>query len=65
MSTISTASVLERVLASTDPQLVAAADEVDVSLLWWSLGLTPLERLRACTRTASTLERLRRGLDSH
>ncbi|MEM9457372.1 MAG: hypothetical protein AAGF11_24545 [Myxococcota bacterium] len=49
-------------LARTDPDLLEAANEVDVSLLRWSLGLTPLERLRACTRTAGTLERLRRGL---
>lgn len=57
-----TVSELEQVLARTDPDLLEAANEVDVSLLRWSLGLTPLERLRACTRTAGTLERLRRGL---
>lgn len=56
------AGELEQRLASIDPELVAAADEVDLSLLRWSLSLTPLERLRVCTRTADSLERLRRGL---
>ncbi|MCH9685105.1 MAG: hypothetical protein K0V04_26950 [Deltaproteobacteria bacterium] len=56
-----TSDDLERVLAFVDPELLQAADEVDVSLLRWSLGLTPLERLRACTTTASALDWLRRG----
>ena len=64
MATRSTASESERVLALVDPELLEAADEVDVSLLRWSLGLTPMERLRSCTRTAGTLERLRRGFIS-
>ena len=41
-----------------DPDLVEAAREFDQVLLLWSLGLTPLERLRACTQATSTLERL-------
>jgi hypothetical protein len=64
VATTSTIDELERVLALTDPELLEAANEVDVTLLRWSLGLTPLERLRACTRTVDTLERLRRGLVS-
>ena len=64
MATLRTASEIERVLAHTDPELLEAADEIDASLLHWSLGLTPLERLRACTRMAGTLERLRRGFVS-
>lgn len=51
---------LERVLAERDPDLVEAVQDVDLSLLRWSLGLTPLERLRACAGTARTLDRLRR-----
>ena len=49
---------LERVLAERDPELVEAVQNVDLSLLRWSLGLTPLERLRACAGTARTLDRL-------
>lgn len=56
-----TAADLERVLAERDPELVEAVQDVDISLLRWSLGLTPLERLRACAGTARTLDRLRHG----
>jgi hypothetical protein len=52
---------IEQAIAREDSELVEAAREVDLSLLRWSLGLTPLERLRSCTRMASTLDRLRRG----
>ncbi|MCA9655604.1 MAG: hypothetical protein KC501_37185 [Myxococcales bacterium] len=61
MAARSTIDELERELAARDPELVAASWEIDVTLLRWSLGLTPLERLRASLRTAGTLERLRRG----
>ena len=52
------ADEVERAVALRDPDLVDAAREVDQTLLRWSLGLTPLERLRACTQATSTLERL-------
>lgn len=52
---------IERDLAERDPELVEAAREVDLSLLRWSLGLTPLERLRARTTTTGILARLRHG----
>ena len=55
----SRAADLERSLAERDPELLAAADEVDVTLLRWSLSLSPLERLRACTKATRALERLR------
>lgn len=51
-------------LARTDPELVEAANEVDVTLLRWSLGLSPLERLQMCTQMAGALDGLRRGLVS-
>jgi hypothetical protein len=54
-----TVDEVERAVAAIDPELVAAAHEVDRTLLRWSLGLTPLERLRACTQATGTLERLR------
>lgn len=50
---------LERVVAERDPELVAAVAEVDWTLLRWSLSLSPLERLRAASRAASALTRLR------
>lgn len=61
MSTVlvPTADEVEQAVALQDPELVEAAREVDQTLLRWSLGLTPLERLRACTQATSTLERLR------
>ena len=36
-----------------------ASREIDRTLLRWSLGLTPLERLRACSQATATLDRLR------
>lgn len=50
---------LTRRIKARDPDLVAAVDEVDWTLLRWSPGLSPLERLRASTQTANTLARLR------
>ena len=54
-------TALELALALQDPDVVEASYEVDRTLLRWALELSPLERLRACTRTATTLESLRRG----
>jgi len=50
---------LARRLQARDPDLIAAVDEVDWTLLRWSLGLSPLERLRACSQATRTLGRLR------
>lgn len=58
---VSTAAELERTIAEQDPDLTKASYEIDRTLLRWSLGLTPIERLRACTQATSTLERLRRA----
>ncbi len=54
-----TVDEVEQAVAALDPELVMAAREIDRTLLRWSLGLTPLERLRACTQATGTLERLR------
>lgn len=54
-----TANEVERAVAAEDPELVEASYEVDLTLLRWALGLTPLERLRACTQATETLARLR------
>jgi len=56
-------AALEARLAALDPDLVQASHEVDLGLLRWSLAMTPLERLRACTRSARALARLRRSAD--
>ena len=45
--------------ASLDPLILAAAREVDVTLIDWALELSPLERLRACSNAANALGRLR------
>lgn len=42
-----------------DPLIVEAAREVDGTLLDWALGLSPRERLRACTKATAALEHLR------
>jgi len=38
-----------------------ATDEVDRSLLEWYLGLSVTERLRAASRSAAVLDRMRRA----
>jgi hypothetical protein len=57
------AQAIEQV-ARLDPQLVAAADDVDLGLLRWSLQQTPADRLRSCSRAAMTLADLRRAPSS-
>lgn len=42
-----------------------ASSEVDVSLLDWYLDLSLVERLRAASRAAATLERLTRAASAH
>lgn len=51
---------LEADLAQRDPSLLAAAGEVDVTLIDWALGLSPFERLRACSKAAKALTGWRR-----
>ena len=52
---------IERELARRDPAVLAAADEVDQTLLDWFLGLSPMERLRACSRASAALSGWRRA----
>ena len=47
--------------AGGDASLDQAVQEVDRSLLRWSLGLSPRERLRAATRAGMILTKLRRA----
>jgi hypothetical protein len=44
-------------LASLDPLIVEAAREVDGTLLDWMLGLSPRDRLRACSNASRALGR--------
>lgn len=45
----------------TEELLVSASREVDQTLLEWYLSLSLVERLRAASRNAATLERLARA----
>lgn len=42
-----------------DADLREASEDVDATLLAWSLSLSPLERLRAASRAASALGKFR------
>ena len=43
-----------------DPKVKAAVRDVDQSLLDWTLGLTPLEKLRCASNAARALNRFKR-----
>ncbi len=43
-----------------DPEIRAAVQDVDQSLLDWTLSLTPLERLRSVSNATRTLKRFKR-----
>jgi hypothetical protein len=45
---------------SKDPELIGAADEVDISLLRWALSLSPRERLQASSGALSVLSGFQR-----
>lgn len=47
-------------LAERDPDVLLAVKEVDRSLIWLTLALPPLERVRAAAASAETLARFRR-----
>lgn len=46
-------------VARVDPEVAAAVDDVDLSLLRASLELSPFERLQACSRATAALARFR------
>jgi hypothetical protein len=51
---------IEDSLATRDRELLTAAEEVDPTLLDWTLSLSPFERLRVCSRAAKALTGWRR-----
>jgi hypothetical protein len=48
-------------LAEIDPDLAAAVDDVDRSLIREALARTPIERLRWCEERAAEIEAMRKG----
>jgi hypothetical protein len=58
------APTIEALIESLDPEVRAAIDDVDRTLIALSLQQSPWSRLRSATRMAQTLGRLRRGLAS-
>ena len=55
---------IEALLETLDPEVRAAIDDVDRTLIALSLQQSPCSRLRSATRMAQTLGRLRRALAS-
>jgi hypothetical protein len=51
---------IARLIADLDPDVIAAAEEVDRTLIRELLSLPPLERVRRASRTAAMLRRYRR-----
>jgi hypothetical protein len=54
------ASELLDEIRDLDPELAEASEEVDPTLVSWSLALSPRERLRAAIRAGRALDRFRR-----
>ena len=52
-------SSVDTLIAALDPEVRAAIDDVDRSLIWLSLAQTPWERLRSASRTAQYLAGIR------
>jgi hypothetical protein len=50
---------IEALVAALDPEVRAAIDDVDRSLIMLSLEMSPGDRLRSASRMAQTLARLR------
>jgi hypothetical protein len=53
------APTLEALIEALDPEVRAAIDDVDRSLIALSLQQSPWERLRSASRMAQTLARIR------
>ncbi len=51
---------IEEDLFRRDRELLTAAEEVDMTLIDWTLSLAPFERLRVCSRAAKALAGWRR-----
>jgi hypothetical protein len=58
------APALEALIERLDPEVRAAIEDVDRTLIALSLQQSPWSRLRSATRMAQTLGRLRRALAS-
>jgi hypothetical protein len=56
--------MVEGLIAALDPDVRAAIDDVDRSLIALSLEQSPWERLRSATRMAQKLVQLRDGVTS-
>jgi hypothetical protein len=52
---------IARLVAELDPEVIAAAEEADRSLIRELLALTPLERVDRAARIAAMLRRYRRA----
>jgi hypothetical protein len=48
-----------------DALVVQAASEVERALIRWALSLSPLDRLRAATKSAASLEALKNAKRTH
>jgi hypothetical protein len=55
---------LDELIAAVDPEVRAAIDDVDRTLIALSLERSPWNRLRSASRMAQTLARLRDALAS-
>jgi hypothetical protein len=55
---------LDELIAAVDPEVRAAIDDVDRTLIALSLEQSPWNRLRSASRMAQTLARLRDALAS-
>jgi hypothetical protein len=58
------APTLDELIAAVDPEVRAAIDDVDRTLIALSLEQSPWNRLRSASRMAQTLARLRDALAS-
>jgi len=54
---------IARLVAELDPEVIAAAEEVDRSLIRELLALSPFERVDRAARAAAMLQRYRRADD--
>jgi len=58
------APTIEALIEALDPEVRAAIDDVDRSLIWLSLQESPWERLRSASEMAETLSRIHDALAS-
>jgi acyl-CoA reductase-like NAD-dependent aldehyde dehydrogenase len=58
------APTIEELIEALDPEVRAAIDDVDSTLIALSLAQSPWNRLRSATRMAQTLSRIRDAIAS-